>query len=170
MKNLRIVFDMSFVNKSRTGTYVYGHELSSAVGSLSNCEVLPIDGFSTDPSPTVLQKIKTGTKGLRWIQFGLPAALKKLKADVLHSGAFLGPMRAPCPFVLNVFDAFSVTQANWYDYRWRFYARMIEPSMKRAAAVITVSEYSKKQIAKVYNTPENRIQVIYPGVGEPFKS
>jgi glycosyltransferase involved in cell wall biosynthesis len=46
--------------------------------------------------------------------------------------------------------------------------RYMTPSVRRADAIITISQFSKQGIAETFGIPEERIRVIYHGVSEEF--
>lgn len=45
-----------------------------------------------------------------------------------------------------------------------FLRRTLKPSIRRADHIVTVSEFSKKEILKYYEVPEEKISVVYNGV------
>ena len=45
-----------------------------------------------------------------------------------------------------------------------FLSKFVPRSLKRAAAVITISEFSRREIAEVYRVPPGKIHIAYPGV------
>ncbi len=105
-----------------------------------------------------------------WYQFSLYTSLHKIKPDVFFSpGSFL-PLGLRYPSVITVHDvahrpypdAISKTQRKYYAY---FMPRFL----KESSTVITVSEFSKKEILKYYPMSEEKIAVIYNGIGSDYK-
>ncbi len=45
-----------------------------------------------------------------------------------------------------------------------FLSRFVPPSLKRATAVITISEFSRREISEIYGVPPEKIHIAYPGV------
>ncbi len=168
-KRLRIGFDMTFAGKSLTGTGVYAREVKKAIEATQDVEVIELASSST-VRPSGRGNVLTGARNLIWLQSGLRSRLEALQVDILHEPAFLGPLDAPCPVVVNVLDTIYLSYPADFDYKWRLYARLlIGRTVKRAAAIITLSEFSRNQIAKAYNVSEDRIHVVYPGIGGLYK-
>jgi glycosyltransferase involved in cell wall biosynthesis len=165
----RIVYDMTFADKSLTGTRVYAQQLCRAVQETREVDVIALT------APRASQRwmngnIFSGARNLLWLQKILPGKLASLRADVFHAPAFLGTLAPPCPMVVTVPDTIYRSFPGDYDYKWRLYARLlIGPSIQRAAAVITHSDFSKSQIATAYRVPRERIHVVPHGIAQPFK-
>lgn len=167
---LRVAFDLTFADKSLTGTRVYARQLQAALTALGSLELFVPSG------PTIRDRVNgtgdlfSGARNLWWLQVGLPRQLSRSRADVVHSLAFLGPLVAPCPMVVTVADTSYLEFPSDFDYKWKLYSRFIGPTVRRAAMVITVSEYSKSQILKAYGMSGERVRVIYHGVAPEFHS
>lgn len=167
---LRVVFDMTFAHKSATGTHVYAHQVKAVVESNGGLDVISLAAPGSHSSRAAGGNWLSGSWNVIWMQLILPLKLAALEADLLHAPAFLSPLFAPCPVVLNVLDAIYLSRPQDYDYKWRLYARLlIGPAVRRAAAVITISEYSKTRIVAAYGVSRKRVRVIYPGVRGQFK-
>ena len=95
--------------------------------------------------------------------------VKKSKINVLHSPANLAPSIVSVPSVLTLHDAISFHKDYLVDtslfYRY-FQPAMIKWGVKRADAIITVSESSKLDIVKRLEISEDKVKVIYHGVPE----
>lgn len=165
----RIVFDMTFADKSLTGTRVYAGQLQSAVQSNRDYEVLTVSAASSSRS-YARGDLLSGMRNVFWLQWSLPWKLRSLKADLVHAPAFLSPWFAPCPVVLNVLDTIYLLRPADFDFKWRLYARFLIPfGVRRAAAIVTLSDFSKNQIVEKYRVPRERINVIYPAPDPRFK-
>lgn len=102
-----------------------------------------------------------------WTQIGLPLHLflKRDKPDVFFSPGHYAPRFSPVPTVISIMDlAFfhfpeyftkkDLAQLkSWTDY-----------SVRKAKAIITISESSKNDILKEYGVTANKIHVVYPGI------
>lgn len=154
----RVIMDLSFASKSRTGTRVYAEQLCAALTALGDYEIQPV------------RNLFSGARNLWWLQVELPRLLAQQRAALVHAAAFLGPLRAPCPMVVNVFDTIYLDYPAEFDAKWRLYARLlIPPTVRRAVAIITLSEHAQTQIAQAYRVPLDRVRVIPPGVGAEFR-
>lgn len=104
-----------------------------------------------------------------WTQFGLPIDLytHKPKPSVFFSPTHYAPRFSPVPTVVSIMDLSFLyfpelfrkedlyQLVNWTRY-----------SVKKAAAVITISESSKNDIIKEYKIPAEKIHVVYLGIKE----
>jgi len=69
------------------------------------------------------------------------------------------------PSVLIVYDLSYLRYPGQAERKnQRFLSRFVPASLKRAAAVITISTFSKEEIVEAYGFPEERIHVACPGV------
>ena len=83
---------------------------------------------------------------------------------MLFSPAYTAPLLISLPTVLALHDVSFAAHPEWYAQpgRWRrnFVARR---AARRAAAVVTLSEFSAGEIARHYGVPRERIRIIPPG-------
>jgi glycosyltransferase involved in cell wall biosynthesis len=171
VRNLRIVFDMTFPNRLQTGTRVYANELLAALQMNSShrftCLAEPVPARSR----SVWRKAWNGIRNVFWIQVVLPIRLLGLKADVLHAPSFFAPLLCPCPVVLTIYDTLYLTQAQHYgDKLFLLYAKLfIKPAVRRCALISTISRASRTDILSAFGVPEKKIYVIYPGVNSRFR-
>ena len=110
--------------------------------------------------------------GLYFDQVLLPRALREISATLFFSPYYKAPRRAPCPTVVTIHDLIPVTfpayTRGWrrgFAIAFRLWATLLS---QRATAVITDSEYSKREIAGRLGIPAARIHVIPIGVGREF--
>ncbi len=104
-----------------------------------------------------------------WMLVGLPRAAARAGIDVLHAPAYTAPFWASVPVVVTVHDVSYERHPEWYPYRRdplrrAFYRR----SARAAAHVLTVSEFSAREIAGAYGIPPERITVAPLGVSPRF--
>ena len=106
---------------------------------------------------------KTG--GTLWEQLVLPGLVRQAAADVLFAPAYSGPLFSPAPMVVAVHDVSFAAHPEWFGWREgarrRATARL---STRAAASVITVSEFSKREIVTHLGTDPSKITVVYEGV------
>lgn len=83
-----------------------------------------------------------------WALLAFPQACKTFKADLAHVQYNISPFM-PCPTVTTIHDVSFFIGPEWFQPRDRFFLQKFIPkSVKRAKAVLTVSETSKKEIEK----------------------
>lgn len=166
----RVVWDMTFAHKSLTGTRVYARNVFDALAKLGSFELCETSAGATMRAEKT-GNVLTGLQNIWWLQTQLPRMLRTQNADLIHASAYLGPLWAPCPMVVNVLDTTYLEFRGDFDWKWRLYARLlIPPTIKRAAALITLSNDARQKIARTYNVSNQKIRVIYPGVSTEFHS
>lgn len=108
-----------------------------------------------------------------WEQIALPSVVKKIKPDLLHCTANTAPLSCPVPLLLTVHDVIYLEEINFkgsaYQNFGNLYRRAVVPfGIKKASAIITVSEYEKSIIAATCKMDPSKITVIHNGVDERF--
>jgi len=105
-----------------------------------------------------------------WDQVTLPRALARDTITVFLSPYYKGPVRAPCPVVLTIHDLYFIN----YPGRHRpVYEAIVTQAARlyaaRATAIISDSEYSKREIVARLNVNAAKISVIPVALGGEFK-
>ena len=115
-------------------------------------------------STTVL----AGTGGTRWEQATLAAALRRTAPDVLFAPAYTAPLLAGVPFVLSLHDVSFLAHPEWFGWRERWRRRMLtRAAAHRARVVLTLSEFSRREIERHTRLPAARIRIVRPGLDLP---
>lgn len=107
----------------------------------------------------------------RYEQFRLPALARAQGVDLVHSPGYVAPLRLGRPSVVTVHDVHHLAHGRPGEWPRRvLLARTIRASVRRAAAVITVSRFSRDEVARAYELPASRIDVVYeapnPGLAD----
>ncbi len=105
-----------------------------------------------------------------WFEWAVFRALKKYKADVFFSPDGYLSLRSNVPQIPVIHDL--NFEHNPADIPWatRKYLRFFFPKFaKKAAKIVTVSHYSKKDIVEQYNIDPEKINVGWNGVSDVFK-
>lgn len=96
--------------------------------------------------------------GTWWEQTVLPAAVRRANVDVLLAPAYTAPLRSPCPTVLIVHDVSFFAQPQGFRGREGLRRRWLtRASARRAAAVVTVSDFSAREISRWLAIPRREI-------------
>ncbi len=108
-----------------------------------------------------------------WEQALLPNYCDIIKADLLHCTASTAPLHVKQPLILTLHDVIfleqSYVKASWYQRLGNTYRSTIVPAIaKKAARIITVSEYQKMIISKRLSIPAEKMSVIHNGVDDRF--
>ena len=165
----RVAWDMTFTIRSRTGTRTYTHNLLRALQETQQVALEELHG-TRDAGRNRKGGGLPGAQNVWWLARGLEKQLNARAPDLFHAAAYLGPRRAPCPVIVNVFDVAYVTYPRYFDWKWRAYARFVIPhTVRNAAAVITLSEHARGEIARAYQIPRARVHIVAPGIGGEFQ-
>ena len=101
-----------------------------------------------------------------WTQFALPLKLftQKEKLAVFYSPSHYAPRFSPIPRVVSLMDLWHHRHPEQFAKKdlyqlinWEKY------SVKKASHIITISEFSKREIMDIYKLPEEKVTVAYPG-------
>ncbi len=92
--------------------------------------------------------------------FLLPYYLKKDKIDFFFSPFYLKPIYCPVRSSIALHDISYEAHPEWFDSRSQFVLRSLSKySSRKAEKIFTVSDYSKNEIIKYYNTDSEKITV-----------
>ncbi len=105
-----------------------------------------------------------------WEQFIQPLALRRTGVDLLHALAYVAPLAAPCPFVVTVYDLSFLRYPEAFRPFNRWYLQQFTAnSVKRAKAIIAISESTRQDVINLLGAPPERVQTIYCGADEQFR-
>lgn len=118
-----------------------------------------------DRAHRIVRPDRTG--GTLWEQLALPGTATAAIADVLFAPAYSAPLRTSLPSVVAIHDVSFAAHPEWFRPRERMRRNFITPrSARRARAVVTISEFSAREIETRLGVPRERIHVIPPGAPE----
>ncbi len=134
----------------------------------SHLAKLPKDSYQVRIAPLM--------RYISWEQYWLPKQCEKDKIDILHCPFNFGlPWSSPCPRVLTLHDAIDLvyySQSKTWQQQFNFAERQTRMyhwiARNRADCIITVSQYSKKDLVKHLHIPEQKITVIYEAADARF--
>jgi glycosyltransferase involved in cell wall biosynthesis len=107
----------------------------------------------------------TSDGGTLWEQMALPTLARDAGAGVLFAPAYSGPVLPPVPMVLAIHDVSFAAHPEWFA--WREGARRrtaVRLAARAATRVITISQFSKREIVAHLGIESEKITVVYPGV------
>ena len=104
-------------------------------------------------------------RGTAWEQLTLPGLVSRSGADVLFAPGYTGPLRGPIPMVVTIHDVAFAAHPEWFSIREGMRRRLLTKlTAKRAARIITVSDFSKDEIVRHTRVAESKVEVIYSGI------
>ena len=114
-------------------------------------------------------RLTAAVRDAAWYPLGLPRRARRAGIDVLHCPTFRAPFQPPVPLVVTVFDLAILRYPEAFNRWTRTYSRFFVPRAVRAAArVITISDFTKREVTELLGMPEDRIRVIPLAAGEAF--
>jgi glycosyltransferase involved in cell wall biosynthesis len=107
-------------------------------------------------------RVLAGSGGTWWEQWTLGRALAGDRPDVLFAPGYSAPFTAPCPVVVAIHDVSFAAHPEWYATREGSRRRLITRwSARRARIILTLSQFSKREIVTRLQVPEARVRVTY---------
>ncbi|NUM34649.1 MAG: glycosyltransferase family 4 protein [Candidatus Brocadiae bacterium] len=106
-----------------------------------------------------------------WEQMKLPGILEENEIGLYHNPCFSLPIaREKTKLIATIHDVVFRERADLVEARLCEYLdRWTEVACKVADRIITVSEYSKRQVIKYYGVEDSKIEVIYNGIENKFQ-
>ncbi len=123
------------------------------------------------PPNTLGQVGRTFPNRTVWMQVTLPRILDRLQPEVAHFTNSIAPLtKAPCPIVLTIHDMSLFLHAGLHPLKSLIVARPIIPiAARRAAAIITVSQSSQRDIVHGLGIPRDRVHVIHEAAAPQYR-
>lgn len=99
-------------------------------------------------------------------QIEIPYFLLKKKISLFHSPSFFVPFFCPCAFLITIHDLNHLVRSSDYSKAHKFYYKnIIKHQLIAAFRILTVSNFTKKEIIRYYGSGlEKKISVTYNGV------
>ncbi len=158
--------------KKRVGISEYAYELLQQFRKyqISNIKYqiyLKNEPLSHMPKESENWRYRTVKPRKLWTQIALPFDLfvHFPRPDVFFSPTHYAPRFSPVPTVISIMDLsyiyypYLFKQSDLYQLKnWTAY------SARKASKIFTISQASKNDIIKIYNVPEHKVVVTYPGI------
>ncbi len=98
-----------------------------------------------------------------------PRSLPGHGLDLYHC-QYIAPLFCPVPYVVTIHDILHESNPEFFPGRLRRLMSMLYPlSARRAARVLTVSEFSRRELIRLYKLPPERVVCCHNGVGPEFR-
>jgi glycosyltransferase involved in cell wall biosynthesis len=96
----------------------------------------------------------------------IPRILSELSADLYHSPSFSSLLFSPCPWIVTIHD---LNHLHFGNLRQKIYYRSVLRKFAFGAKkIMTVSEFSRGEIAKWLNQSPEKIEVVYNAIDPVF--
>ncbi len=170
---MRIGIDARLLAYQPAGISTYTRSLARALAGLQSGDdlVLLRSRRDRDPivdGPRVAHRALWTPPHHRWEQVLLPLELLPAGLDVLHCPDFIPPFRIACPSVITVHDlCFRLFPETVTTDSLRYY-NQIDRAVRHAAAIVAVSESTRRDLVELTGAPSARIRVIPEAAAPEF--
>jgi glycosyltransferase involved in cell wall biosynthesis len=166
MKQIKLAWDDCFARRNPTGSGVYAARLLDHIVHDPALDLTVFDGWPEGSSGgSRVSRVLKIAGNMAWTHLDLPLRLWKHGFDLLHSPAFIAPVKAPCPVVITVHDITYVLYPSHFAPSWVHYMKSVMPAVIRsAAAIICGSEHSKRDLVSTYKLSPSKVHVVPYGV------
>lgn len=151
-----LIINLAKIDKDNRYTVIVNNEYASIVNA---------DNFHIIPTSILPYRIKE--------HLAIPLLLQGEIYNVFHSLQYIPPAFIKRPLVMTVFDIMHMNYDFWGKSVQRKiigkYVQLLSSfSVHRCHSIITISNYSANQIAKIFSYDRKRIFPIYLGINEPY--
>lgn len=105
-----------------------------------------------------------------WMQLMLPRLISQTRPDLCHFTNALAPLWINRPYVLSIYDATLFLYSSYHPWTRLLAIRLMLPlAVRRASAVITISQSARQDLQKILNIPSEKIHVVYGAAHPQFE-
>jgi glycosyltransferase involved in cell wall biosynthesis len=120
--------------------------------------------LATPTLPFTCRRVGGGS-GTWWEQVHLARAVRQDRPDVLFSPAYTAPLATAIPVVLTIHDLSFLAHPEWFPRRMQWRQRVVTTlAAKRARRLLTVSEFSSREIVRLLGVPGAAVSVVHHGL------
>ena len=113
-------------------------------------------------------RIVPGAPNTWWEQVRLPPVAARDHLDVFFAPAYTAPLATRVPTVTAIHDVSFAAHPEWFSAREGLRRRTISRrAATRSRAVVTISEFSRREIVEHLRVADSRVHVIPPGITAP---
>lgn len=171
-----IAYDARSIYEHGTGDRVYFTNVIRQIGRLMPDAELALYYHLPDRhrdeqiafGPNIRLVETPGKSGVLWPHVELVRRLKADRATLLHAQYTL-PLKAPCPTVVTIHDVSFRVNASWFPRKNHAIMNVLIPQAARSATrILTVSEFSKRELCEKLQVDPARVTVTPDAVSERF--
>ncbi len=119
----------------------------------------PLPGDFTPPPHMTVERVGVAPYGIAE-QLRMPSAVARVRCDLNHTLTYTAPLAQRHPLVLSIFDLIHLRYPEEYSPLHPVYYRLVvRPLVRRARAVITLSEASKRDLVERLGADPDRVHV-----------
>ena len=169
---MRVAVDAHAIGQRLTGNEVYVRNLLSRYALLEPTSefIAYVSGANTNGwIPRGFSQ--RGVSRNPFVRLGveLSVRLKQDRPDLLHV-QYTAPLRCPVPIVVTVHDVSYMEHPEYFTKARMLQLRLsTRHTLERATKIITISEYSRERISRVFGIDPDEITVTYLAAEEYFR-
>jgi glycosyltransferase involved in cell wall biosynthesis len=165
-----VVIDADVLGRRRTGDESYVSALLNELGKLDHGLRLAAVTRRPELVPEGVEAIKLDARSqILRMSVGMPRLLRRLRPRLAHFQHVVAPW-CPCPAVVTIHDLSFERHPELMGRRDRLVFRTMVPrSVRQAARVLAVSEWTKRDLVEHYGIPEQKIVVTPNGIDSLFE-
>src|ERR1043165_3345606 len=167
---MRFAVDAHAIGRHLTGNEVYVRSLLSALAGLNQKSEL-VAYVSADSAaqylPANIRTRRVATNPFLRLGFDLAMRVRQDRPDLLHV-QYTAPLACPVPVVVSVHDVSFLEHPEYFtrDRAWQLQFT-VRRTVRRAARILTGSEFSRSSILKVYGDLDEEKVVVVPNAAAP---
>jgi glycosyltransferase involved in cell wall biosynthesis len=169
---MRVLINTTFLGSARFGgSWTYTYNLLRALDAfsagvefivLTNAAIASDLGRLGMRVEVVIGDPESRTRRIAWEQFFLPRLTRKFSPSVFHSTGNTLPLMVPCPSVVTVHDfQYHFYPENFGTVKAAYLRYLIPGSLKRADAVVCISETTRQHAVDLYGVAPTKLAVIH---------
>ena len=169
---MRFSVDAHAIGQHLTGNETYIRNLLQGFAALDH-EADFVTYLSRQPSredlPDRFLKHRVSVNPFVRLGFDIPRRLREDRPDLLHV-QYTAPVFCSTPIVVSVHDVSFLEHPEYFTpFRALQLRCTVRRTVKAAARVLTVTEFSKRSILAAYALPEEKVTVLANGVSGDFR-
>jgi radical SAM superfamily enzyme YgiQ (UPF0313 family)/glycosyltransferase involved in cell wall biosynthesis len=173
---MRIAFDGSTLRPHRTGVgYYTEHLLRHLADALSPSDELfvlsnaPVETTTPLPAHVRVMRDRKRLPRMVWMQTRVPGMLREIGADVAHYTNGMMPLATRVASIVTIHDMSLRLLPGFHPARRVLLNRpLMDCAVRRADALVTVSENAKREIVQLYALHPDRVHVVYEAAAPQF--
>jgi glycosyltransferase involved in cell wall biosynthesis len=169
---MRFSVDAHAIGRHLTGNEVYVRNLLHGFAVLDDeSEFIAYlsERDATRQIPERFQCRSVASNPFRRLGYDLSSRVKQDRPDLLHV-QYTAPLGCSAPIVVSVHDVSYLERPDFFPWTRSTQLKItVRQTVRRAAKVLTPSEFSKQGILKAYDLPDEQVEVVPNAVSSDFR-
>src|SRR5207247_4698507 len=163
MTTLRVGMDVSALAQTQAGTARHVNELAAALEREPEIELRRYSFGGAG-------RATAAARDAVWYPAVLPVRARRDGVNVMHCPTFRAPLRSRVPLVVTFHDLAVLRHPEAFNRWTRRYSAVTLPQIARAAAaLIAVSEFTKRELVELLGVRDEKVRVIPNAVAPLFR-